>query len=245
MTSWIGLEQHPFNNSTAWTTVHNELKNNTFHDLLLETTPYQIILDLLVLPFAFSKIAVAAMSIESSALYPRAGSGIYPRDGGQQSSPEEEAAEKAAIAFNKELSDYLYIICGSIAAAVILWKLIEMAIRHTRHVVCIHNEHQRYFTIPSYWNAFGKRHIFYAPLWSKRHNREIQLSSVINVGTLPTRFQLLFLAAYFGTNIGFCFMDIPWDNFTESMVAVRKRSGVLSVVNMVCTSYPHLKSKFA
>lgn len=135
---------------------------------------------------------------------------------------------------NEALSNYLYIICGAVAAAVILWKVLDTATKYARTVVCLNNDRQRYFAIPSPNLALIKRHILYAPVFSKRHNREIQLSSAINVGTLPTRFQLLFLTAYFATNVAFSVIDIPFaGSYEDAARILRNRTGVLAVVNMV------------
>ncbi|KPM46187.1 hypothetical protein AK830_g296 [Neonectria ditissima] len=153
-------------------------------------------------------------------------------------SPEEE---KIAAEFHQEgeddntaLSRYLFIICGAVAVAVIVWKVAEKINKLTRQISCLNNDRQRYFAIPSPNLAALKRHLLYAPVMSKRHNREIQLSSAINVGTLPTRFQLLFLTAYFATNVVFCVIDIPYaENVTIAAAALRNRSGVLAVMNMI------------
>ncbi|KAF3059220.1 Ferric/cupric reductase transmembrane component 2 [Daldinia childiae] len=71
-------------------------------------------------------------------------------------------------------------------------------------------------------------------MFRKRHNREFQLSSAINVGTLPTRFQFLFLVGYFATNIAFCVIHIPFaESFADACKQLRNRSGTLAVANMI------------
>lgn len=158
---------------------------------------------------------------------------VAARDG--HDDPAQAAAKAAASHENEMLSDYLYIICGAIAVAVIAWKIIDIATKWTRTVVCLNNDRQRYFALPSPNLARLKRHILYAPVLGKRHNREIQISTAINVGTLPTRFQLLFLVAYFATNVAFCVIEIPFTDSYENVARlVRNRTGVLSVINMVC-----------
>lgn len=154
------------------------------------------------------------------------------------------AAEEAAAHDNEMLSNYLYIICGAVSVAVIAWKIVDIATKWTRTVVCLNNDRQRYFALPSPNLAMLKRHVLYAPVLRKRHNREIQLSTAINVGTLPTRFQLLFLVAYFTTNVAFCVIEIPFTDSYENVARlVRNRTGVLSVINMVCTpSHPAIPS---
>jgi len=144
------------------------------------------------------------------------------------------AAAAAATHDNEMLSKYLYIICGSVCVAVIAWKVIDISTKWVRTLVCLNNDYQRYFALPSPNLAWLKRHVLYAPVLRKRHNREIQLSTAINVGTLPTRFQLLFLTAYFATNVAFCVIDISFsDDYTSVTRLLRNRTGVLSVINMV------------
>jgi len=148
--------------------------------------------------------------------------------------PEQIEAAKLASQMNLNLSNYLYIVCGAVAGAVIIWKVIDIIIRYTRHIVCLNNDRQRYFALPSPWMSWVKTHILYAPVLRKRHNREIQLSSAINVGTLPTRFQLSFLTAYFITNVVFCVIEIPFADSYETVTrVVRNRSGVLATVNLI------------
>ena len=51
---------------------------------------------------------------------------------------------------------------------------------------------------------FLKKHLLYAPsCWKKRHNREMQLSKAINMGTLPSRFHTILLLSYVASNIAY------------------------------------------
>ncbi|KAH7131361.1 ferric reductase like transmembrane component-domain-containing protein [Dactylonectria estremocensis] len=152
--------------------------------------------------------------------------------------PEEAALQEKyhtwGEADNTALSNYLFIICGAVSVAVIFWRLADKINKTVRKVACLNNDRQRYFALPSSTLASVKRHILYAPVFRKRHNREIQLSSAVNMGTLPTRFQLLFLSAYFATNVVFCVIEIPFAQSNAIAAAsLRNRSGVLSVLNMI------------
>lgn len=135
---------------------------------------------------------------------------------------------------NVLLSNYLYYVIGSVALALIVWRISTWIVRYTRQVSSLNNETQRYFAKEnSKWMWF-KRELQYAPIFRKRHNREIQISSAINVGTLPSRLQLVLLAGYCATNILFCVWKIPLHkNFDSVASQLRNRTGVLSVVNMV------------
>ncbi|KAF7539864.1 hypothetical protein G7Z17_g12311 [Cylindrodendrum hubeiense] len=154
--------------------------------------------------------------------------------GSQEVDPEVEQYHTWGEEDNVALSNYLFIICGAVSVAVIIWKLADVINKTVRKVACLNNDRQRYFAIPSSTLASVKRHVLYAPIFRKRHNREIQLSSAVNIGTLPTRFQLLFLTSYFATNVVFCVIDIPFAQTNEIAAAgLRNRAGVLSVLNMI------------
>jgi DMSO/TMAO reductase YedYZ heme-binding membrane subunit len=85
----------------------------------------------------------------------------------------------------------------------------------------------------SWWSNI-KKHVLYAPLGKKRHNRELQLSSVINVGTLPSRLQGILVFLYFGSQVAYCvFLDYKVNHKAALIAELRGRSGTLAVLNMV------------
>ncbi|KAM0334061.1 hypothetical protein ACHAQA_001081 [Verticillium albo-atrum] len=151
-----------------------------------------------------------------------------------QDTPEAIAAKAAATAINEDLSSYLYYVMTGCSVILIAWRLSTHLHRYVRTVACLKNDSQRYFAEASHKLSFFKKNVLYAPIFSKRHNREFQLSSAINVGTLPTRFQLVFLFGYFASNIIFSVIDIPFaETFDDAARAFRNRTGVLAVVNMI------------
>lgn len=146
------------------------------------------------------------------------------------------AAAKAKVAqFNQDFYNYIFIVLAGLTVALILWRVGIESVKYVRTLACLNNDTQRYFITPSLTFARFKKHLIYAPVFSKRHNKEFKLSAAMNVGTLPTRFQLLFLAGYLGTNIAFCVVSIQWEqDVATAAKQLRNRSGILSVVNMVC-----------
>lgn len=135
---------------------------------------------------------------------------------------------------NESLSNYLLIVCGAVSAALIVWRVTTGLARYIRTVTNLTNDTQRYYARPSGKFSWIKKNLLYSPLFRKRHNREFQLSSAINVGTLPTRFQFLFLFAYFATNVAFCVINIPFaGSFNDACKQLRNRSGTLATVNMI------------
>ncbi|TQN70465.1 Ferric/cupric reductase transmembrane component B [Colletotrichum shisoi] len=154
--------------------------------------------------------------------------------GGATKSPEEQQADIDAALENKALSNYLFYICASVSAAVIIWRVWTVIVKYVRTVACLNNDNQRYFAQADSKVSWMKKNVLYAPVLSKRHNREIQLSSAINVGTLPSRLQLLFLAGYLATNVAFCVINIPFaGSFAAAASELRNRTGTLAVVNMI------------
>lgn len=135
---------------------------------------------------------------------------------------------------NKMLSDYLFIVLGILSAGLLVWRFCTVLVRYVRTVTSLNNDTQKYFAMQSGKVSWFKKNIQYAPMFGKRHNREFQLSSAINVGTLPTRLQFVFLLGYFATNIAFCVITIDYSGSLQEVAAlVRNRTGVLAVVNMV------------
>ncbi|KAI9806247.1 MAG: hypothetical protein M1825_006362 [Sarcosagium campestre] len=149
------------------------------------------------------------------------------RHGGQQG-PSTMDMEKL------QLQHYLYFILAAIVALMFVYRITLLAVRYIRTITCMNNEKQAYFAIPSDTWQFLRRHLLYAPLGRTRHSREFQVSSAVNVGTMPTRFQTLFLACYIGLNAAFCVVSIHWrSGSTVYLAELRNRTGVLAVVNMV------------
>ena len=79
-----------------------------------------------------------------------------------------------------------------------------------------------------------KKHLLYAPLWTKRHNLEVQLSSAVNTRIHPTRFQTLLLITYLLGNFAYCaLLNYGEVDKYAAVAELRGRSGMLAVVNMV------------
>ena len=94
---------------------------------------------------------------------------------------------------------------------------------------------QTYWTIDMFplWTKL-KRHLIYAPLLNKRHNRELQMSSVVNYGTIPGRIHFLIIFIYALSNLIYCLM-LDWKTTEKGQVyaELRGRSGILATVNMI------------
>ena len=162
-----------------------------------------------------------------------------------QSPPAPTRSAAAAAAAARILSDdadkltqdfynYMFIVLASLIVGLTIWRVTTELVKYVRTLTCLNNDTQRYFISPSSTYATFKKNLLYAPIFSRRHSREFKLSSAINVKILPTRFQLLFLLAYFGTNIAFCVVSIDWKQPIATLgKQLRNRTGVLALVNLV------------
>lgn len=135
---------------------------------------------------------------------------------------------------NQQFYAYLEVTYGGMVALVFIYRIVLKVLRYIRQLTSLDNPTQRYFSIPNDTNARIKQHLLYAPVGRRRHNREIKLSAATNFGTLPSRFQALFLVVFLAINIALCVVSIDWDGARkEVLVQIRHRTGVLAVANML------------
>ncbi|OJJ45640.1 hypothetical protein ASPZODRAFT_17091 [Penicilliopsis zonata CBS 506.65] len=133
-----------------------------------------------------------------------------------------------------------WIILGSIlvAAMVILCgRVAQVSHAYLRQISSLTatRKYQTFWSIEtSYLWANLKKHVLYAPLGNKRHNREMQLSSALNMGTLPSRFHSILLLLYIVSQIVYCcYLNYSENSKAALWAELRGRSGVLAVLNMV------------
>ncbi|PQE21289.1 hypothetical protein CJF32_00006426 [Rutstroemia sp. NJR-2017a WRK4] len=137
---------------------------------------------------------------------------------------------------NDLLRDVLWWSLGIMAMVILLFRLTHRAKNHMRHMTGMSGgvNQQRYFkeNRSSWWKV--KKHLLYAPLWNKRHNREFRISSAVNMGTLPSRWHALLLIVYMAMNIAYTLvLDYSRQNKYSVAAELRGRSGVLAVCNMI------------
>ena len=116
-------------------------------------------------------------------------------------------------------------------------RLAQIGNAHLRHLYSLtaDRQQQSFWTRnrSSFWPGL-KRNLLYAPIGKKRHNREIQLSSAINIGTLPSRFHATLLTLYLVSNVAYCIaLDYRGHSKAELLAELRGRTGVLAVANMI------------
>ncbi|KAG6017377.1 hypothetical protein E4U54_007382 [Claviceps lovelessii] len=138
---------------------------------------------------------------------------------------------------NLVFRDALWWTLGAAGLVVLSIRMMEIFWAQLRQVsaMSVPRDKQGYWKVAQWsWMPGLKKHIIYAPLWRKRHNREFRLSSAINVGTLPSRMHLIIISIYLGSNIAYMFV-LNWKahNRYALCAEIRGRSGTLALVNMV------------
>lgn len=118
------------------------------------------------------------------------------------------------------------------------YRWVQMAHAHIRHLMTMGRlEDQRYWmnNHSRFWPRV-KKSLLYAPLGHQRHNRELQLSKAVSIGTLPSRFHTILLVLYLASNIAYCLVQ-NWSRSNSSSVVaeLRGRTGMLAAVNLVPT----------
>lgn len=139
---------------------------------------------------------------------------------------------------NIRITKYTAITWAAIVGMLLVHRWSLHLLRHVRTLANLNHGtsadgRQRFFSIPAKNYAKIKRYLLLAPLFRKRHNREFKLSTAVNVGTLPSRLQTLFLVGYLGLNVVFCVISINWHDTKTFYDDGRNRTGVLSVLNML------------
>ncbi|KAJ3518459.1 hypothetical protein NM208_g14505 [Fusarium decemcellulare] len=138
---------------------------------------------------------------------------------------------------NLLFKDALWWTLGILALIVLSIRILEILWARLRQVsaMSVAGEKQGYWRISQWsWMPGMKKHLIYAPLWKKRHNRELRISSAISIGTLPSRLHSIILFIYLGSNFAYMFV-LNWHNENKMAFCaeLRGRSGTLSLVNMV------------
>jgi Ferric reductase like transmembrane component len=156
------------------------------------------------------------------------------QNGKPKQTPAEIAEQAAAEVLNYQLPRNYFLSLAAFACIFIAYRMTIVTIQNFRTVACLFNDTQRYFAIPSPRWAKVKSMILYAPLFRTRHNREFKLSAAVNMGTLPSRFQSLFIAAIVATNVVLCVYGIRWSSPRGLVLSVlRNRTGTISVANLI------------
>lgn len=131
-------------------------------------------------------------------------------------------------------------ICGSlgfVAFTVLVSRMWEMVHAYLRHINCLSGtrREQLFWSLERYsiWPVI-KKYAIHSPLFWKRHHREFQLSSAMNMGVLPTRLHTILLVLYTASQLAYCaILDYAVNERAALVAELRGRSGILAVLNMI------------
>lgn len=138
---------------------------------------------------------------------------------------------------NMIFKDALWWTLGAAALFILAIRIMEILWAKLRQVsaMSVPREKQTYWKVSQWsWMPGAKKHLIYAPLLKKRHNREFRFSTAVNVGTLPSRLHLFIVILYLASNIAYI-LALSWKAKNKYAICaeLRGRSGSLAVVNMV------------
>ncbi|OQV11313.1 FAD-binding domain-containing protein isoform 1 [Cladophialophora immunda] len=137
---------------------------------------------------------------------------------------------------NHSLStNYLYALVALVVIVFVYHSVLRLH-RHARHLVSLggNTRSQRYFSFATPTVAWFKDHFVYAPLLYHRRAQEIKCGPLVILGTVPTRFQALFIISIVVYNVFACVWNIPWSSSQlEVLPILRNRTGSLATVNLI------------
>ncbi|KAL9099479.1 MAG: hypothetical protein Q9163_005030 [Psora crenata] len=141
------------------------------------------------------------------------------------------------LSLDDKVTFALWISIIALCSVVLFARVGQMANAHLRHLLNLNASPAQL----AYWETDKttlwpklKRHVLYAPLRKKRHNKEFMLSSAMNVGTLPSRLHTAILVAYSLSNVAYCaLLDYHGRPQAATIAELRGRTGHLAMVNMV------------
>lgn len=156
-----------------------------------------------------------------------------PSGGGSPKSPATEALLEKVT---KHLGPNYLLIALGVTVMVFVYVAMLKLNRHVRHLASMTDSQgpSRYFATSSPLVRGLKRNLFYSPILHHRRAHEIKFSRHVKLGTLPTRFQAIFILLIIVANVAICTWDLSWGSSDlEPLPIIRNRSGVLSVANMI------------
>jgi predicted ferric reductase len=151
--------------------------------------------------------------------------------GGNQQNAETEAY---LAHLNKNLSENYAWSLLAFAACILIYRSAVRIYAHMRHLASLTATSQKYFAYGDVRVNWIKDHILYAPTFHHKRATEIQFHRFLNFGSIPTRFQSVFILAVIIVNVFACCWNIPWNDARLQVLPIlRNRTGTLSVANLV------------
>lgn len=152
------------------------------------------------------------------------------------SSPyQSDATQQHLNILNKSLEhNYLWSLLG-VVALLFVWATMARINAHLRHLASMGGDGPlRYYSMGSPLMSLVKSSLLYAPLLYNRRAGELKFSRHVNFGSIPSRFQSIFIFLAIVANVFTCTWNIPWsDPELQVLPILRNRTGTLSVVNLI------------
>jgi hypothetical protein len=132
---------------------------------------------------------------------------------------------------NPALATPLFILSGFFT--VLFLCRVVIRVRHRRRLrEILQTDDQSKFSRTITVFAWMKKHVLYAPLFSKRHSREFRLLDRIHMGCMPLRLEATLLLGYITANLLFLFVLVDWwTDYQEKMYQLKYAAGHLAVMN--------------
>lgn len=183
-------------------------------------------------PQAWCLPVKSCFSLHRSCQYPVLSSFVQTANNDQKSSKIKEMQAKTE---NIDISSWIRWSWLACTATMIAYLTCITFVRYLRCIACLNGSSQQsYFAEPNWWHGHLKRYLLDSPLFRTRHHREFKLSSAINMGTLPSRLQTIYLVAYLSINFIFPVMFIDFSSEgKDAAVQLRNHFGVLCIMNML------------
>jgi hypothetical protein len=149
-----------------------------------------------------------------------------PRGGMPVSTTAERLSSKLAFNLN-------YVVVALILTA-LLYRIAVGGVRYIRALTCLSSDRQLLFLKPNQAFAFIKKQVMDAPVFRKRHIKELRLSSAVSGGDLPTRLEFMLIVGTLGANIALSVVYIHWNEDEKTVLAeLRNRTGMLALANLL------------
>ena len=143
------------------------------------------------------------------------------------------AVLKASQKDNQRFSLYVLYIFAGIAGFFVLHNVMLTSVRYIRTLTCLSNDTQRYFRTPQRLYAKIKQHLIYAPLFARRHSKQVQIGP-FEMGILPSRFQSLLFLGLIVMNVVLATYGMEWHGKQATLLMhLRNRLGTLALSNMI------------
>lgn len=122
-------------------------------------------------------------------------------------------------------------VLGGLVVVLFIWRTAVRLGHRRRSKLALRVGDQTPLSQTSYTSSSLKKHVLYAPLFSKRHSREFRFLR-LHMGTIPLRSEVVLLLVYLALNVTFLIVTVDWwEDFSKKMFQLKYAAGHLAVMN--------------